>query len=185
MEELSDAVKESLQEASKSLTGFKRREFQARTTLRFFGGSVRKAESVLGWGRRTVRTGMGEYRTGIRCIDSFSNRGRGKTEELQPELADAIESIVNPYTQADPQFRSEVGYSRLTAKFVRQSLISTKGYCDEELPTENTVGNMLNRFGYSLKRVEKTKPQKKYRRPVKSLRMLEKPMNNLTEIKPL
>jgi len=40
-------------------------------------------------------------------------------------------------------------------------LIEVKGYRDEALPHENTIGQILNRLGYRLRRVQKTKPQKK------------------------
>ena len=40
-------------------------------------------------------------------------------------------------------------------------MIREKGYSDEELPTAKTVGNILNRLGYNLKRVLKSKPLKK------------------------
>jgi transposase len=54
-----------------------------------------------------------------------------------------------------------VTYTRITAASVRKALRDEKGYSDEELPSENTVGAMLNRMGYSLKRVQKAKPLKK------------------------
>ena len=44
---------------------------------------------------------------------------------------------------------------------MRQALIDEKGFTDEQLPTERTLNTLLNRLGYSLKRVEKTKPVKK------------------------
>lgn len=50
----------------------------------------------------------------------------------------------------------------MTAKSIRQSLIDEKGYTDEQLPTERTINNILNRLGYRLKRVQKTKPLKKF-----------------------
>ena len=34
----------------------------------------------------------------------------------------------------------------MTAKAVHQALIEEKGYTDEELPSENTIGVMLNRM---------------------------------------
>jgi hypothetical protein len=34
---------------------------------------------------------------------------------------------------------------------MRQALIEEKGYTHEELPTEVTIGNILNRLGYNLK----------------------------------
>jgi hypothetical protein len=49
----------------------------------------------------------------------------------------------------------------MTAKGMRAALISEKGWKPEDLPTENTIGNILNRLGYKLRRVQKTKPLKK------------------------
>ena len=34
---------------------------------------------------------------------------------------------------------------------------------EDELPCENTIGNILKRMGYKLKRIQKTKPLKKIR----------------------
>jgi heterodisulfide reductase subunit C len=50
---------------------------------------------------------------------------------------------------------------KLTAKALRQALIDEKDYSDDELPAERTILEILNRLGYTLKRVEKTKPIKK------------------------
>ena len=36
-----------------------------------------------------------------------------------------------------------------------------KGWKDENLPCEKTIGNILNRLGYRLRRVQKAKAQKK------------------------
>ena len=44
---------------------------------------------------------------------------------------------------------------------MRQALIDQKGWTDEELPHVNTIGVILNRLGYKLRRVQKTKPLKK------------------------
>ena len=52
-------------------------------------------------------------------------------------------------------------YTRITAKATRQALIDQKGWTDEELPHVNTIGVILNRLGYKLRRVQKTKPLKK------------------------
>ena len=78
-----------------------------------------------------------------------------------PELADDIRSIVDPKSQADPKYQTSFQYTRITAKAVRQALIDEKGYTDGELPCENTIGNILKRMGYNLKRIQKTKPLKK------------------------
>ena len=44
---------------------------------------------------------------------------------------------------------------------MRQALIDQKGWTDEELPHVNTIGEILNRLGYKMRRVQKTKPLKK------------------------
>jgi ABC-type uncharacterized transport system ATPase subunit len=75
-------------------------------------------------------------------------------------------------TQADPSMKSgTLTYTRITAKRMRKALIEEKGYTDEELPSEVTISNILNRLGYNLKRVQKAKPQKKLKKLMKSLKM--------------
>jgi len=69
-----------------------------------------------------------------------------------------IRDIAEPYAQTDPDFRNDFLYIKITAEAVRKSLIAEKGYDDRELPTEDTIGNIPNRKGYTLKRVMKAKP---------------------------
>jgi len=57
--------------------------------------------------------------------------------------------------------KSSLTYTRITGKALRKALIDKKGYNDEDLSCENTMINMLNRMGYNLKRVLKSKPVKK------------------------
>jgi hypothetical protein len=159
--ELSEKVIDTIKDAAKALTGFKRRRFQAKVTLRFLDGSARKAERVFGWGRRTVRKGLKELETGFRCIDNYQARGNKKTEEKLPNLEQDIKDLVDPHSQAEPRFRNSLSYTRFTAKAVRRALIDEKGYTDEQLPTVRTISNILNRLGYCLRRVKKTEPVKK------------------------
>ena len=44
---------------------------------------------------------------------------------------------------------------------MRGALITNKGWHLEELPCEKTIGNILNRLGFRLRRVQKAKPLKK------------------------
>ena len=48
----------------------------------------------------------------------------------------------------------------MTARAVHQVLIEEKGFTDEELPSENTIGVILNRMNDKLRLVQKTKPEK-------------------------
>jgi porphobilinogen deaminase len=43
----------------------------------------------------------------------------------------------------------------VSAQAVRDALIEEKGYTDEALPTRQTIGTMLNRMGYRLKKRKK------------------------------
>jgi hypothetical protein len=74
-----------------------------------------------------------------------------------------IRTLAEPHTQVDPKFQSPFQYTRITAKAMRQALIDQKGWADEDLPCEKTIGNVLNRLGYRLRRVQKAKPLKKVR----------------------
>ena len=80
-----------------------------------------------------------------------------------PQLEADIRSLVEPHTQVDPKFQSPFQYTRITATAMRQALIDQKGWADENLPCEKTIGNILNRLGYRLRRVQKAKPLKKVR----------------------
>lgn len=158
---LTEDVIASFQDAARRLTGPRRRAFQAQVTLDYLDGSAWKAERVFGWSHHTVTLGLHELRTGITCLGNFSARGNRKTEEKSPELEADIRALADPESQADPKFQSPFLYTRMTAKAMRQALIDQKGWTDEDLPHVNTIGEILNRLGYKLRRVQKTKPLKK------------------------
>jgi hypothetical protein len=163
--ELGDAVKETIRSAARKLTGFARRQFQAEVAIEYCEGNPRLAERVFKWGRETVNTGLHELRTGIRCVEDFASRGRHKTEERQPKLAREIHALVEPQSQADPKFQTPLAYTRLTAKAVREQLLANAKGTDRQVPAERTVHSILNRLGYRLQRVRKTKPQKRSPKP--------------------
>ena len=166
--ELMASMLASLQSAARKLTGFRRRQFQAEMALQYCGGSSRQAERVFGWGRAAVETGLGELRTGIRCVDDYSSRGRHKLEEQHPQLAENIRTLVEPHCQADPKFQTPFAYTRITAKAVREQLAAQAVGTDLPVPAERSLVRILNRLGYRLRRVRKTKPQKKFPRPTPS-----------------
>ena len=159
--EIPDTLKSIIKNTAKKLSGAAKREYVAEITIELLDGSDRKAESELGWSRKMVNKGMMELTTGIRCMDNYSARGNKKTEEKMPTLEEGIRSIVDPKSQTYPNFQTSLVYTRITAKAVRQALINEKGYTDDELPCENAIRNILNRLGYQLKRIQKTKPLKK------------------------
>lgn len=155
-------------ETSAALKGSDRRLFQAKITNEYLDGNPNRAESVFGWGRNTVKLGLKELEMGYSCYVEIHERGNKRTEEKLPNLEQDIKAIVEPQSQVDPKFKTSLHYTRITAKAVRKALLADKGYTDQELPTERTISNILNRLGYTLKRVLKTTPQKKPKRPMRS-----------------
>ena len=165
---LTESVKADIQSAAQKLTGDRRRQFQAEMATKYCQRSPRRAERVFGWGRETVELGLNELRTGIRCVDAYSSRGRHKTEELNPDLVPEIHALVEPHSQADPKFQTPLAYTRVTAKAVQQQLAANAVETGRAAPAERTVHDILNRLGYRLRRVRKTKPQKKSPPPTPS-----------------
>jgi hypothetical protein len=141
----------------------------ARTVRALGEGGQCLVERELGWNRGTIRKGECELSHGIVCIDAYSSRGRKRSEEYLPNLLKDITTIVDGQSQADPQFRTNRLYTRLTAAEVRRQLIARLGYTDEELPTAETIGTRLNELGYTLKKVAKTQPKKNFLKPMTSL----------------
>jgi Rhodopirellula transposase DDE domain len=149
-----------IQSGARRLTGYQRRLFQAEVAIELCGGSARHAERRFGWGRDTVEKGLNELQHGVRCLENFAARGRQRSEEKDPQLAADIRAIVEPHTHADPELKSPRRYTNLSAAEVRHALIA-KGSSEEQLPSERTMRDILNRMNYRLKRIQKGKPLKK------------------------
>lgn len=107
---------------------------------------------------------MNELKTGITCVDNYTARGRKKIEEHLPEILEDLKNLVDSQSQTDPSFKSERLYTRLSAAEVRRQLIEKFADNNEELPTSEAIRLKLNELGYRLKRVAKTKPQKKFQK---------------------
>jgi hypothetical protein len=149
-----------IRSGARRLTGYQRRLFQAEVANALCGGCARQAERRFGWGRETVEKGLYELQHGLRCLENFAARGRRRSEEKDPQLAADIRALVEPHTYADPELKSSRRYSNLSAAEVLEAL-RTKGYRKEELPSERTMRDILNRMNYRLKRIPKGKPLKK------------------------
>jgi hypothetical protein len=156
-----DQYDELLRVGAQRLTGHQRRLFQAQVCATLCDSNPRQAERRFGWGRQTVHKGLQELQSGVRCLEHFQARGSRRSEDQNPQLAADIRAIVEPQAYADPELKSDRRYSNLTAAEVRTALQTTKGYRLEELPSERTMRDILNRLNYRLKRIQKGKPLRK------------------------
>ena len=155
-------------DAAKVLKASQKRLFMAKTVRAIGRGGQRWAEEHLGWCRDTIRKGTHELDSGLTCVDAFHCRRRKPAEEHLPRLLDDIRAIADGYSQADPKFQTRRLFIRISAAEVRSRLITTKGYTDAELPTQQTINTKLNRLGYRLTKVAKCRPQKRSPRPTPS-----------------
>jgi hypothetical protein len=152
---------ETIRNAAKKLTGATRREFQAAVTLDHCHGSPRFARELFGWNPNSIRKGLAEKEKNC-IIPDRPRKGRTTFSEKLPNLQTDIRSLVDPNSQTHPTFENTFRYTRMTAKAVLEALIREKGYPKEELPALSTMRELLGKMGYRLRRVQKTKPQKKF-----------------------
>lgn len=159
--ELSPELKDIFIETGQELKGYARRIFQAKVVNFLSQGGQRQAEKELGWNRGTIRKGQEELTGGFGYWDQFRRRGRKPAEHHLPHLLADLKVIAEAVSQTDPTFQTTQLYLRLSAAAVRRQLIEQKGYREEELPGEDTIGAKLNQLGYCLKKVQKSQPLKK------------------------
>ena len=158
--DLTPELKNFLNKTRSKLNGCERRKFMANVVRLMGKGGQLRAETELGWDRKTIIKGTKELDSGVDCVDNFSGRGRHCIEQKLPNLLDDIKQIVDPVSQCDPTFRTTELYSPLSAKEVYRRLIEDKQYSHDQLPTMRTISNKLNQLGFHLKKVAKCKPKK-------------------------
>src|SRR5947209_13827130 len=109
--------------AASQMSGPTRRAFEAEMAVKYCGGNPLLAETVFGWGRRTVALGLAERRTGIICLGAQSAfSGRKRWEDQHPEVAEGLHQLAEAHAQQDPTFRTTLAYTRLTAKAALEAL---------------------------------------------------------------
>jgi hypothetical protein len=155
-------------DTAKALTASQRRAFRAKAVPARGRGGQLWAEAHLGWNRGTVRKAMHELQSGMTGVEAFSLRRRKPAEEHLPRLLDDIRAIADGQSQADPKFQTGRLFTRISAAEVRRQVIATKGYTDEQLPTQQTINGKLNLLGFRLTKVAECRPPKESSRPMPS-----------------
>lgn len=166
--ELTDSLKTLFKITAATLKGASRRVFMARTVQELGRGGQATAMRELGWSEWSIRKGLRELASGLVCVDAFHLRGRRPVEVRLPRLLDDLRAVVDGQSQADPQFRNQRLYTRLSVEEVRRQLIAQKGYSHESCPKRETLRLRLNQLGYYPQSVAKTRPKKRLRKPTPS-----------------
>lgn len=153
--ELTETERRLHQATAQELQGHARRLYMARVAQTLGRGGPSLLSRELGWSRDTIRKGLQELRSGLRCYDNYAARGRKRSEVRLPNLLDDIRAIADQHSPTDPRFASTRLYLRLSAASVRQQLIDRKGYRDAVLPSAEVIRQRLNELGYTLRAVKK------------------------------
>jgi len=141
----------------------------AKMTLKYCQGNARRAETLIGWGRETIKTGLSEKRSGMVCLGAQSARsGTKRWEQKFPDVAQALWELAESHAQQDPTFKTTLAFTRLTAAQALKEL-RAQGVDEAQLPSPGVMAVILNRNGYRLRKVVKAKPQKKSRKRMPSL----------------
>jgi Rhodopirellula transposase DDE domain len=115
-------------------------------------GGITVVTKATGLSDRTVRTGMGELRAGVRWPEGrqrHAGGGRKAAKEKGPELLKALEDLVEPATRGDPQ--SSLKWTCKSTRELSKELIK-RGYA----ASRTTVAKLLKEAGYSLQANRKT-----------------------------
>jgi len=131
--------RQDLRLAASKMTGAARRAFQAEMTLKYGGGSARRAETLWGWNREAVEVGLAEHRTGLRCVGAQpAVSGRNRWEAQYPKAAAALRQLAEAHAQQAPTFRTTLASTRLTAKAALGAL-QAQGVAADQLPAPSTM----------------------------------------------
>jgi hypothetical protein len=152
---------QTIRNAAQQMNRLDRRRFQAQVVLDHCNGNTSQARTLFGWDQRTTRKALLEKKKG-KTIADRQRCGRRCFSMKLPNLQKDIRSLVDPHSQTHPTFETKFRYTRMTAKAVLDALVREKGYKKENLPALSTMRELLGKMGYRLRRVQKTKPQKKF-----------------------
>ncbi|MCL1914560.1 MAG: hypothetical protein FWG10_11980 [Eubacteriaceae bacterium] len=105
-----------------------------------------------------VAKGQKEAKAG-KASPIASGRGRKGIEAKHPNLVEDIHKLMKDKCSADPRLKGDWRYSGLTIREIRAELIGRFAYTS--LPGRSSLHKLVNRLGYRLKTVEKTKHPKR------------------------
>jgi transposase len=140
------------------------------------GHCISAVSKIFNISRATVRKAVLIFNNKINYKLNIETRGRKRLTEIMPELKQDIKKIIEDNLSIDPRFKSETQYVRLTVKEIKKQLIKTGKYTNGSF-SNSSLNNLLNDMGYSLKKVQKTKPLKKIKETNKIFENVHKKKN--------
>lgn len=133
-----------------------RRQWAAAESRAYGWGGVRAVSSAIGMSPNTIRKGLAELAFRDENPDApvgsglrRKGAGRKKRTEADPELLQALESLVEPTTRGDPE--SALRWTCKSTTLLAQELTRQR-----HTVSPRTVGRLLNESGYSLQSNRKT-----------------------------
>lgn len=124
------------------------------------GRCISKIAKEINCSRKFVRKSRDFVKNDCTLQLRIETRGRKALTTIYPELKQDITKIIEDNLSVDPHFKTEKQYVRLTVKEIKQQLINTGKYGEKSF-SNSSLNNLLNKMGYNLKKVKKTKPLKK------------------------
>jgi hypothetical protein len=136
---VSQAIRDALRSVASGVTGSARRSIQAWAAKTYCHGSARHAETVFGWNRQTVASGIRESESPpAKSGTSPETRGRPSLERTQPELVTHAVQLLGTQSQVDPKFQTETLYTRMTGESLRAALAESLNIPISRLPAPRT-----------------------------------------------
>ena len=133
-----------------------RRQWAAAESRAYGWGGIRAVSTVVGMSPNTIRKGLEELTAREEAPDApldpalrRGGAGRKKSTDNDPELLQALESLVEPTTRGDPE-----SALRWTCKST--SMLAAELTRKHHSVSPSTVGRLLNESGYSLQGNRKT-----------------------------
>ena len=142
-----------IRNAAKHMTGFKRRRFMAAMAMEHCNGSPRQTETSLGFNRRAVSRGLQELELGETIRNLPERRGRPRIEQQRQDISRITEKILSENSQMDPKFQTTLAFTRVKGKGLRQALATSLNVALSCLPVARSLRRLINRRGFSLRKV--------------------------------
>ena len=148
---LTKKLKELLKSWAKKMKKHDKRMFQAEVTKKYFWWDIREVVKEMWWWAKSIKLWLNELRTWIYSVWNYKNSWRLKLEDKFENLEKNVEELIKNDIQADNKLQSTNKYCRITAREIRERLISEKWYNESDFAIR-WISQMLNRLWYILKK---------------------------------